>query len=68
MKWEVRHQLSVPQPALSNDTTLGWGSLFVDTEVDAKAWFETKSRGRRLIRTVVTLFNPDGEVKGVACL
>lgn len=65
MTWEVRAQRSRRETCVECEE-LGWSSVFVDTQTEAEAWFECRTRGRRLERTVHTLFNPAGEVVRVA--
>ena len=65
MTWEVRAQRSTRE-ACVNSEELGWSSVFVDTQAEEEAWFECRTRGRRLERSVHVLFDPTGAVQRVA--
>lgn len=59
--WELRGQFSRPNVE-GNGTELEWSALFVETEQEAEAWWQTRTAGRSTARKVSTMFNPQGEV------
>ena len=65
MTWEVRAQRSKRDTCV-NSEELGWSSIFVDTAQEAEEWFECRTRGKTLERTVHTMFDPNNNVVKVA--
>ncbi len=65
--WELRGQFSKRQmdsntgkPATQGD--LENSVLLVDTQEEAEAWWETRTRGRTATKRVSVMFDPQGKV------
>lgn len=60
--WEVRTQWANPDFTGNAEMC----SVLVETREEAEAWWETRTRGVQLNRTVYTMLNPEGQVVRVA--
>lgn len=65
MAWEVRSQFSWVNPE-SNSENCEWNAVVVDTQEEAEAWWNCRTRGRSVVRVVDTMWNPEGEVVRVS--
>lgn len=65
MSWTVQAQMSVRNPEMNSDQ-LEWNGVVVDTQEEAEAWWECRTRTRTQVRRVHTMWNPEGEVVRVA--
>jgi len=59
--WELRTQFSKP-PAENPNGPLEWNAVFVDTEAEAEAWWQTRATVKAVGRRVCTMFNPAGDL------
>ena len=59
--WEVRTQFSRPN-AENNNPELEWSAVQVESQEEAEAWWQCRSRGRSVVRRVCVMVNPAGEV------
>ena len=61
MTWEVRAQFSRVNPELGSGEC-EWNAVLVESQEEAEAWWNCRTMGRRVVRTVHTMLNPEGEV------
>jgi hypothetical protein len=57
--WEVRTQFSKPSADTPNGP-MEWNAVFVDTEAEAEAWWQTRTSNPSTDNRVHTMFDPDG--------
>ncbi len=59
--WEVRTQFSKPSADTPNGP-MEWNAVFVDTEAEAEAWWQTRTSRPSTQPRVNTMFDPAGNV------
>ena len=59
--WEIRTQFSKPSADTPNGP-MEWNAVFVDTEAEAEAWWQTRTSQRSTHTRVSTMFDPEGNV------
>ena len=61
MSWIVSAQFSKVNPELAGDEC-EWSAVHVDTQEEAEAWWNCRTKFRKPYRAVHTMWNPEGEV------
>jgi hypothetical protein len=59
--WQVRTQFSKPSAENPNGP-LEWNAVFVDTEAEAEAWWQTRTTVKSVSNRVCTMFDPAGNL------
>ena len=59
--WAVRAQFSRVNPE-SGSNECEWNAVLVESQEEAEQWWQCRTMGRRVVRTVQTMINPEGEV------
>jgi hypothetical protein len=62
--WKVRGVISSVSKTVPD--SLEWSEMWVDTQEEAEAWWNSRTKSRCADRRTHTMFDPDGNVVKVA--